>query len=236
MAQCQYVHSFDHETHNHHLYTLCLLIALTNVYSDEDGKFLVTLARTTIDSFVGKGTKPSIPSDTPDKLRENSGVFVTLNSIVGDKVRLRGCIGRPYPTQPLVEAVIDSAVDSSTRDPRFNSVTENELSKILVELSVLTPPKKLEYEDPLQLLNIVKIGRDGLIVSRGMFRGLLLPQVPVEWKWETEEFLQHTCNKAGLPVNAWKDRATEFMAFQAEIFGEETPRGNIIRDPGHPRC
>lgn len=213
-----------------------MLIPLANAYSDDDGIFLVRLARSTVDSIVKDKIKPTVPSDTPEHLKKESGVFVTLNSIVGDRVSLRGCIGRPYPRQPLVEAVIDSAVDSAMNDPRFRRVSQEELDETLVELSVLTPPKKLEYESPEDLLNLVEVGRDGLIASRGMFRGLLLPQVPVEWKWDVREFLEHTCNKAGLPINAWKDSGTEFMAFQAEIFGEESPRGNIVRNPDHPRC
>lgn len=207
-----------------------------NTYSDEDGVFLVRLARSTIDSFVKKQEKPVVPADTPGHLKRESGVFVTLNSIVGRHVSLRGCIGRPYPRQPLVEAVIDSAVDSAVNDPRFRRVSSDELENIVVELSVLTPPKKLEYSNPEDLLTLVEIGRDGLIVSRGMARGLLLPQVPVEWKWDIKEFLEHTCNKAGLPINAWKDPDTEFMAFQAEIFGEESPHGEIVRNPDHSRC
>ncbi len=106
----------------------------------------------------------------------------------------------------------------------------------MVDLSVLTPPKKIEYSDPRELLDLVKVGRDGLIAIRGMFRGLLLPQVPVDWKWDTKQFLEHTCNKAGLPADIWKDPETEFMSFQAEIFGEEKPRGKIVRNPKHPRC
>ena len=82
----------------------------------------------------------------------------------------------------------------------------------------------------------MKVGRDGLIAIRGGQRGLLLPQVPVDWNWNTLEFIKHTCNKAGLPEDAWKDPKTEFMSFQAEIFGEEKPRGNIVRDPSHPKC
>ncbi|MFW9851083.1 MAG: TIGR00296 family protein, partial [Candidatus Thorarchaeota archaeon] len=115
-------------------------------------------------------------------------------------------------------------------------VTPSELDSIVVELSVLTPPVQLEYSDPKELLDLVKVGRDGLIVARGMFRGLLLPQVPVEWGWNTKEFVEHTCNKARLASNAWMDKDTEFMAFQAEIFGEKNPRGEIVRNPGHPRC
>jgi uncharacterized protein (TIGR00296 family) len=209
---------------------------VSHVYSDENGTFLVKLARKTVDVYVTRKTKPEVPGDVPKALTAKSGVFVTLNSITGEHVELRGCIGRPYPTQPLVEATIDSAVDAATNDPRFPPVTQRELDSILVELSILTPPKKINCSNPQELMDCVKIGRDGLIVSRGMWRGLLLPQVPVEWGWNTKQFLEHTCNKAGLPLDAWKDKKTEFMSFQAEIFGEETPKGGILRDPQHPRC
>ncbi len=209
---------------------------MTHVYSDDDGKLLVKLARQTVDEIVQHQRKAQPPQDAPEYLWKESGVFVTLNSIEKDSVALRGCIGRPYPTQPLIDATIDSAVDSATRDPRFPPVEPKELDAILVELSVLTPPVKVEYDDPMKLLELVEVGRDGLIVSRGMWRGLLLPQVPVDWKWNVEEYLQHTCNKAGLPADAWKDSQTEFMSFQAEIFGEESPRGTVIRNPSHPRC
>ncbi|MFW9835208.1 MAG: TIGR00296 family protein [Candidatus Thorarchaeota archaeon] len=205
-------------------------------YSDDEGIFLVNLARKTVEEIVKTGQKPNVPVDTPEHLRTKSGVFVTLNSIRGGQVNLRGCIGRPYPSFPLVEATIDSAVDSAINDPRFPAVTSKELDTIIVDLSVLTPPKKIEYSKPEELLNLVKVGRDGLIAVRGMFRGLLLPQVAVDWKWDTKEFLEHTCNKAGLPSNLWKDHETEFMSFQAEIFGEENPRGKILRNPKHPRC
>ena len=206
------------------------------MYSDENGTYLVKLARQTVDGYVTKKIKPEVPDDVPKALTAKSGVFVTLNSITGEHVELRGCIGRPYPTQPLVEATIDSAVDASTNDPRFPPVAQRELDSILVELSILTPPKRINWSKPQELMDHVKIGRDGLIASRGMWRGLLLPQVPVEWGWNTKQFLEHTCNKAGLPLDAWKDTKTEFMSFQAEIFGEETPKGEIVRDPSHPRC
>jgi len=209
---------------------------VSNAYSDEDGYFLVKLARKTVDEFVTLKKKSKVPENTPERLKEKSGVFVTLNSITGQRVSLRGCIGRPYPSQPLVEATIDSSMDSAVNDPRFPPVTSRELDTIIVDLSVLTPPKKIEYSNPDDLRNLVKVGRDGLIAIQGMRRGLLLPQVPVDWKWDTLEFLEHTCNKAGLPKDAWKDRETEFMSFQAAIFGEESPRGNIVRDPKHPKC
>ena len=205
---------------------------MSQAYSDEDGIFLVNLARNTVDQYVAHKTKPDVPSD---RLEVNSGVFVTLNVITGNHVSLRGCIGRPYPNQPLIQATIDSTIDSAAHDPRFPPVSPKELDSILVELSVLTPPREIEYSNPDELLNLVKVGRDGLIATRDMWRGLLLPQVPVEWKWDTKEFLEHTCNKAGLPMNAWRDKKTEFLSFQAEIFGEEKPRGDVVRNPKHPR-
>ena len=208
---------------------------MTHAFSDEDGIFLVNLARRTVDDIVKNRQKFEVPDDTPTHLRNKSGVFVTLNTVSETQVNLRGCIGRPYPSFPLVEATIDSAVDSAVNDPRFPSVTPRELDSIIVDLSVLTPPRKIKYSKPEELLDLVKVGRDGLIASKGGFRGLLLPQVPVDWKWNTKEFLEHTCNKAGLPVDMWKDPETEFMSFQAEIFGEENPRGNIVRNPRHPR-
>ena len=209
---------------------------LDHAYSDKEGILLVKLARMTVDSYVLDRTKPSPPSDAPPKLWGKSGVFVTLNLLEKGHARLRGCIGRPYPTQPLIEATIDSSVDSAVNDPRFRPVVSDELERIIVDLSVLTPPQKLEYSNPDELRNLVQVGRDGLIVSRGMMRGLLLPQVPVQYGWDTKTFLEHTCQKAGLPGDLWKEPEVEFMSFQAEIFGETTPRGEIVRNPEHPRC
>jgi uncharacterized protein (TIGR00296 family) len=209
---------------------------LSHEYSDEEGTLLVKLARFTVDNYVKTGVKIDVPQDVSVNLLEMSGVFVTLNSVTADGMVLRGCIGRPYPNQPLIEATVDSAVDAAVNDPRFPPVTGKELEAIVVDLSVLTPPKKIEYSNPEELLSIVKVGRDGLIVSRGQARGLLLPQVPVDWGWDVQEFLEHTCNKAWLPTDAWRDPKTEFMLFRAEVFGEESPGGNVIRDPKHPRC
>jgi uncharacterized protein (TIGR00296 family) len=211
------------------------LMMVSFTYSNDDGFFLVRLARRTVDGYVTEKQRPGVPEDTPPHLLEKSGVFVTLNTVRGQRVDLRGCIGRPYPTNPLVEATIDSSVDSAVNDPRFPPVTKSELDTIIIDLSVLTPPRKIEYKDPNELLDKVKVGRDGLIAVRGMWRGLLLPQVPCEWGWETEEFLEHTCMKAGIPSDLWRDPKTEFMSFQAEIFGETEPRGEIVRDPKHTK-
>ena len=179
---------------------------------------------------LGATSSSTVPKAPPFMIRK--AIAATAGSVIVLPVAVT-IINLPVS---WLSRVLSTAVDSAVNDPRFPAVTPKELDSIIVDLSVLTPPKKIEYSKPEELLDIVKVGRDGLIAVRGMFRGLLLPQVAVDWKWNTQEFLEHTCNKAGLSVDMWKDPETEFMSFQAEIFGEEQPRGNILRNPKHPRC
>ena len=196
--------------------------------TDDEGEYLVRLARRAIETMLATKANVHI-EDAPEKLRTPCGVFVTLNAVEGGSHRLRGCIGLPYPTKPLVEAVVDSAVSAALSDPRFPQVTFQEMASIAVEVSVLTPPEVISVESPEMYPGEVEVGRDGLIVSRGGNRGLLLPQVPVEWGWDAEEFLNQCCVKAWLPVDAWLLPGTEIYKFQAIIFAEEAPRGRIKR-------
>lgn len=203
-------------------------------YSDEEGIFLVRLARKTIESYINNHQKIQTPLETPFKLRSPSGVFVTLNKYSPgvERFDLRGCIGRPYPHQPLVEAVIDAAIDSATRDPRFPTIDGTELSEIIVEVTALTPPIEVKAKSEQERLDALVIGRDGIIIQdKKGFRGaLFLPQVPVEWNWSKEQYLSRLCEKAGLPNHVWKDsHITKLMKFQGEIFSETSPNGDIIR-------
>jgi uncharacterized protein (TIGR00296 family) len=197
--------------------------------TDEEGKFLIKLARNTVEQYleIGKATKP--PKETPKKLFEHCGVFVTINSVLHCEKQLRGCIGYPYPTSPLVEAVIDSAINAATEDPRFESLTLEELDKVVFEVSVLTPPELVEVKNPKEYLSKIKVGEDGLIIERGYQKGLLLPQVPVEWGWCEEEFLCQCCMKAGLPPDTWLTKDAKIYKFKAIIFDEQTPNGEIKR-------
>ena len=197
--------------------------------SQEEGEFLVHLARTTVKEYLGTGKTIKPPKDTPEKLFEHCGVFVTLNSVRDGEKELRGCIGYPYPTSPLVEAVIDSAINAATQDPRFESLTLDELGKVVFEVSVLTPPAPVEVKNPKEYLSKIKVGEDGLIVERGYYKGLLLPQVPVEWGWCEEEFLCQCCIKAGLPPDTWLTKDAKVYKFKGIIFEEETPMGKIKR-------
>jgi len=193
----------------------------------EDGEFLVKLARKAVEEYLKKGVTIKVPEDVPARLIEHCGVFVTLNEIKGRKKELRGCIGFPYPDTPLASAVIQSAIHSATQDPRFYPVSLEELDHIVFELSVLTPPQIIEVESPTDYPSKVKVGQDGLIIERGYYKGLLLPQVPVEWKWNAEEFICQCCIKAGMPPDCWLLKGTKVYKFQAIIFEETSPKGRI---------
>jgi len=130
---------------------------------------------------------------------------------------------------PLIKALKDAALSAAFKDPRFQPITEEELSSITFEVTILTKPELIKT-NPLEYKNQIKIGRDGLIAERGFHRGLLLPQVPVEWNWNTEEFLSETCYKAGLPPDAWLDKKTKIYKFQGKIFCETSPKGEIIEN------
>ncbi len=195
----------------------------------EEGKFLIQLARSAVNEKLEKGKAIQPPKETPKKLFEQCGVFVTINSLRNGEKDLRGCIGYPYPTSPLVEAVIDSAINAATQDPRFYPLTLKELSKVVFEVSVLTPPERVEVKNPKEYLSKIKVGEDGLIVERGFYRGLLLPQVPIEWDWCEEEFLCQCCVKAGLPPDNWLTKDAKIYKFKAIIFEEETPLGEVKR-------
>jgi uncharacterized protein (TIGR00296 family) len=195
----------------------------------QEGKFLIDLARNTVKRYLQTGKTAKAPEDTPKRLFEHCGVFVTINSLKNGEKKLRGCIGYPYPTSPLVEAVIDSAINAATRDPRFYPLSPSELDKVVFEVSVLTPPEEVEVGNSKEYLAKIKVGEDGLIVEKGGYKGLLLPQVPVEWEWCEEEFLCQCCVKAGLPLDSWLMKSTKIYKFQAIVFEEETPKGEVKR-------
>jgi len=191
---------------------------------DSEGELAVRLAREVVDAEA-KG-RACGHVDAPGSFREKRGVFVTLSSYPGHM--LRGCIGFPEPIFSLGSALVQAA-QHACHDPRFPDLDAGELDDIVVEVSILTPPQEIVVEDPQELPLVVEVGKDGLIAERGPFRGLLLPQVPVEWGWGAEEFLSQTCVKAGMGPDAWKDGRTRFYKFQADVFAEEAPRGQVSR-------
>jgi len=194
--------------------------------SDSDGDVLVKTARKAVTEFLSNGNRMKLEPDLEKKFSFNSGVFVTLNNPDG----LRGCIGFPMPDKKLSHAIVDGAIAAATEDPRFSPVTMKELDNIVFEVTVLTPPVEIDVSDPMEYLSKIKVGRDGLIIRHSFSSGLLLPQVPVEYGWNVEEFLQHTCEKAGLARDTWKNESVKIEKFEGIVFKEETPNGTIVRE------
>ena len=184
--------------------------------SDSDGVFLVKTARMAVTEFLSTGKKMKLESEREKKFSFNSGVFVTLNNADG----LRGCIGFPMPDKKLSHGIIDAAIAAATEDPRFSPVKTNELNDIVFEVTVLTPPVEITVTDPMEYLEKIKVGRDGLIIRNSFSSGLLLPQVPVEYGWNVEEFLQHTCEKAGLEKDTWKNEKVKIEKFEGIVYKE----------------
>jgi uncharacterized protein (TIGR00296 family) len=189
-----------------------------------EGSMLVELARNRIESHLS-GSPFDLPELSP-AFHEKSGVFVTLLSYPDH--RLRGCIGYPEPSLPLVDGLLDAAISAAVRDPRFPPVGRAELDGLVVEVTVLTPPARITGAHGRDLPAKIKVGRDGLIVEKGFYKGLLLPQVPIEWGWDEEEFLSQTCVKAGLRPTAWLSEDISVFTFSGQIFSETAPRGKIV--------
>ncbi|MBN2436207.1 MAG: AmmeMemoRadiSam system protein A [Spirochaetes bacterium] len=173
---------------------------------------LLKIARLTIASQLGIKMPYSADSiDTSDPIfNKKCGAFVTLH-LNGS---LRGCIGYIVGIKPLLQAVKDMAYSAAFKDPRFLPLTPAEFEQIDLEISVLS-----EIEEVTDISQIV-VGRDGLIITKNHSSGLLLPQVATENNWDLETFLGHTCLKAGLDVESWKDKSTVIEKFSAEVFGE----------------
>ena len=173
---------------------------------------LLAVARQSIEHHLeGRPGAPLLMPTPMKDLPDASGVFVTIKM----RGELRGCLGTLQMRGPLAEEVARCARESATEDPRFPPMSSGELPESTIELSVLGP---LEEIDP-QAEGTIILGRHGLVAEQGGRRGLLLPQVAVEWGWTAEQFLRQTCHKAGLPLDAWQHDA-RILRFDAEVFGE----------------
>jgi hypothetical protein len=193
--------------------------------SEKDGEILVRTARSAVTEYLKTKKRLTLLEDFKSKFSYNSGVFVTLNKAED----LRGCIGFPTPERKLYQSLVDVAIASATEDPRFPPVRYEELSDISFEITVLTPPEEISVENTLEYPTKIRVGRDGLIVRWEFGAGLLLPQVPVEYGWSEEEFLNHTCEKAGAPQDCWKRKSTRIFRFEGIVFKETSPNGKIVR-------
>ena len=171
---------------------------------------LLDIARSSIIEAVTGKKQPEVKV-TEERLKQNCGAFVTIKK----HGQLRGCIGYIIAAKPLHETVRDVAASAAVNDNRFSPVSKKELDELELEISALTPLKRIESVEEIE------VGKHGIYMKRGFSSGLLLPQVATEYGWDREAFLEHTCNKAGLPRDAWKDKSTEIYIYSAEVFGEE---------------
>ena len=177
--------------------------------SEEQKKFLLNLARETIKAELEKSKLSITCPDDPIYQRKTGG-FVTLHKAG----KLRGCIGYVIAYKTMFETIKEMAKAAAFKDPRFPPLQKSELESIEIEISILSELI------PVQSVDEIKIGRDGLLIQNNFTSGLLLPQVATEWKWDRKTFLEQTCNKAGLNRNCWQQPDTEIFRFFAEIFSE----------------
>src|ERR1043166_2386349 len=179
--------------------------------SASDKQFLLKVARDTVESVVNNSPLPQ-SEPCPPALKQPCGAFVTLRQ----ESELRGCIGYTEDAKPLVETVQEVAAKAATDDPRFMAVSPAELPSIEIEISVISSMK------PVKNIDEIEIGKHGLLLEWRDLRGLLLPQVPVEYGWNKEMFLNQVSRKAGLPAIAWRDPETNLFTFTAEVFNEHS--------------
>ncbi len=173
----------------------------------DDKATLYAIARTAIEC-AAQGKKPPDVEVKSDILKENRGAFVSLH-LHGN---LRGCIGHIQPTRPLYKTVQDMAIAAAFQDPRFEPVRADEIDELDIEISVLTPMRRIDN------IQEIEIGKHGIYIIKDGYHGLLLPQVATNYGWNKKTFLEHACLKAGLPPDAWTDKDTQIYIFSADIF------------------
>ena len=183
----------------------------------EEKKYLLGLARRII-VLKAEGKEYQEEEYYSTSLKLQTGLFVTLNK----SHQLRGCIGYVEGIKPLQKAVVEMSIAAAFEDPRFPPVEKDEIKSIEIEISVLSPLETIS--DTSQ----IEIGTHGIIIEQGLMRGLLLPQVATDYDWDTQTFLEQTCQKAGLPADAWKEESTTIQIFSADIFSEADPLHNTL--------
>ncbi|MGC8623294.1 MAG: TIGR00296 family protein [Candidatus Micrarchaeia archaeon] len=194
-------------------------------YSVEEGEELVKAARYAIELFLKSPYfDRKIIYKKIEKFKDMSGAFVTLEHYPTGT--LRGCIGFPLAIKPLYEAVVDAAISAATEDPRFVPLSHVELAEITIEVSILSKMERITGK-PEEIKEQVKVGRDGLFIEYGYYSGLLLPIVAVEEGWNSEEFLDNVCMKAGLPTHTWQRSDVSLYRFTTQIFREIKPEDGV---------
>jgi AmmeMemoRadiSam system protein A len=182
---------------------------MAELLTKKEQRELLKIARETIVTFVMTGKTPAVESALTG-LNAETGCFVTIKQ----RGQLRGCIGNFVSDKPLCRLVQEMAISAAIRDPRFYPMKEPDLTDFELEISALSPLRKIDSPEEIQ------VGRHGLYIVKSSYRGVLLPQVATEYGWDRETFLRHTCLKAGLPENSWR-KDCDIYIFSALVFGEK---------------
>jgi len=186
----------------------------------------VRVARETAFKFL-KGDPIEVPSEWPEKLSKRSGVFVSVRRPERDMKRLISCSGYCLPNRDLIKGLVNSSINAIIRARALFAPESVKPNSVIFEASVLTIPKPLKVAKPTDLPRTIKVGIDGLLVELNFYRGVLLPQIAVERGWNETEFIAECCMNAGLPADIWLEGATRIYSFQADVFQELFPFGDV---------
>jgi uncharacterized protein (TIGR00296 family) len=192
----------------------------------EDGITLVRLARRAVEEYLRSRRVIELP-ELEERLLAKGMTFTTIRKVLGGDLVLRGCIGYLVPVEPLARNVITTALAAAFEDPRFEPVSLEELDQLVFEVSVLSVPQDIRARGR-ERVREVRVGQDGLVVEYRVYKGVLLPEVPVEYCWDAETFLSETCIKAGLDPDCWLSDKVRVKKFNARVFREMTPRGEVV--------
>ncbi len=186
------------------------------------------VARKALTDYIVDRRRIEVPSKVPPTLEKKAGVFVTLYEVGENGRQLRGCMGIPLPEHHVIESTIEAALLSSAKDFRFEPVTPSEIGRILIEVSVLSPPERIRVNSPLEYPKKVTSGQDGLMVKWHLASGLLLPELPTQFAWDSQDFLTYACMKAGAPPDCWLTPDAKIYKFQTDVCVEAEPGGRVV--------
>ncbi len=197
-----------------------------HVYDLEEGNELIKAARSSIELYLrNPHFDKKLILNNLKKFKEHNGLFITLKYYKTNE--LRGCVGVTTQDREVKQNIVHTALAAAFDDPRFLSITLQELNNIIIELSILSDLVKFSG-NKAEIIKNIKIGRDGLIIKYGIYSGLLLPIVAVEQKWNIIEFLENVCLKAGLDKNYWYYPNINLYKFETQIFKEQKPEGKVL--------
>jgi len=192
----------------------------------EDGVTLVRIARRAVEEYLKSGRVIEL-TEVKGRLLAKGMTFTTIKKLLGRDLTLRGCIGYLVPVEPLAKNVVTTALAAAFEDPRFEPVSLEELDHLIFEVSVLSVPQDIKAKGRDKARE-VRVGQDGLVVEYRVYKGVLLPEVPVEYCWDSETFLSETCIKAGLDPDCWLSDRVRVKKFTARVFRELAPRGEVV--------